>query len=481
MSDSGRMRSNERNAIMAKHMNEADRCRIELLLGLRWTVSEIARDRGRPESTIIREILNRRVPCDRGYGCSNRVCANFETCSRKGCGPERNREFRCTPKCYSVCPEFREAVCTRLGSSPYVCNGCDRFHNCPLKKRLYVAKSAQANYTGTLRESRSGVHPDDALVARMNRVLSPCILRRQSVRHVMASNPGVFRGIAERTVYGYIESGLFDVGGSDLPEAGRRRPRGRKAETKTNAKCRVGRTYEEFLAYREANPGTPVVEMDTVVGRNGGKVLFTFQFTDCRLMLAFLREARSSQTCTRIFNLLHATAGDQLYRELFPIVLTDNGSEFSDPDMVENYRPDPVHNSTKVVPRGTRLFYCNSFSSWQKAHVENNHRLVRRVLEHGTSFDELEQEDICTVMSNVNSYTRGAGNDGRTIIPYDEFVRLHGERGKAFLDALGIVRVPANEVTLDPILLGKRFKRHAEKVVLDRYGVKRTSQTTAQK
>ena len=64
---------------------------------------------------------------------------------------------------------------------------------------------------------------------------------------------------------------------------------------------------------------------------------------------------------------------------------------------------------------------------------------------------------------------------------YDEFVRLHGERGKAFLDALGIVRVPANEVTLDPILLGKRFRRHAEKVVMDRYGVKRTNQTTAQK
>ena len=84
-------------------------------------------------------------------------------------------------------------------------------------------------------------------------------------------------------------------------------------------------------------------------------------------------------------------------------------------------------------------------------------------------------------MSNVNSYTRGTGKDGRMIVPYDEFVRLHGERGKSFLDALGIVRVPANEVTLDPILLGMRFKRHAEKVVMDRYGVKRTGQTTAQK
>ena len=46
---------------MAKHMNGNDRCRIEFLLGLRWPVSEIAADRGRPDSTILREILNRRV------------------------------------------------------------------------------------------------------------------------------------------------------------------------------------------------------------------------------------------------------------------------------------------------------------------------------------------------------------------------------------------------------------------------------------
>ena len=43
------------------------------------------------------------------------------------------------------------------------------------------------------------------------------------------------------------------------------------------------------------------------------------------------------------------------------------------------------------------------------------------------------------------------------------------------------MKIPASEVTLDPYVLGKRFKRHAEKVVLDRYGVKRTSLTTAQK
>lgn len=464
---------------MAKHMNENDRSRIELLLGLRWSVSEIAKDRGRPDSTIQREIISRRIWTDRGYGCSNRICANYDTCSRiKGYGPDPKRSFRTTPKCFQVCPEFREAVCQKLASSPYVCNGCDRFHNCPLKKRLYVAGSAQANYAGTLRESRSGVHPDDERVERMNKVLSPCILRNQSVRHVMASNPKVFEGIAERTVYGYIEAGLFRVSPSDLPGAGRHKPDKRKAETKTNARCRIGRTYEEFIAYRKANPDLAVVEMDTVIGQNGGKVLFTFQFNDCGLMLAFLRDAKTSHTCTRILNMLWDAAGAAFFREIFAIVITDNGPEFSDPDGIERYRPDPIHNSTKTLPRGIRLFYCDAYCSCQKPHVERNHREVRRILEHGTSFNALVQDDISLVMSHVNSYTRDwLGNRS----PYDMFVELHGERGKAFLDKLGIVRIPGNQVTLDPMLLGTKFKRHADKVIMDKYGVKKSDPVIQQK
>jgi hypothetical protein len=52
----------------------------------------------------------------------------------------------------------------------------------------------------------------------------------------------------------------------------------------------------------------PVVEMDTVVGRTGGKVLLTLHFTVPQLMLAFIRDANTSQSVIDIF--------DQLYLEL---------------------------------------------------------------------------------------------------------------------------------------------------------------------
>ena len=65
---------------MAKHMGIDERKRIELLLGLRWTVSEIAHEMGHTESTISREVLARRVASNRGYGCTNRICEHFDTC-----------------------------------------------------------------------------------------------------------------------------------------------------------------------------------------------------------------------------------------------------------------------------------------------------------------------------------------------------------------------------------------------------------------
>ena len=72
-----------------------------------------------------------------------------------------------SPGCFESCPDFIEAVCDRLNRAPYVCNGCEREHNCPLKKRYYIASGAQANYRGVLVNCRSGVRPDDAMVRMM--------------------------------------------------------------------------------------------------------------------------------------------------------------------------------------------------------------------------------------------------------------------------------------------------------------------------
>ena len=100
---------------MAMQMTLDDRKRIDFLLQLGWTPVRIAKDMGRSKSTIIREIVNRSVECDRGYRCSNRICALFDSCTRvKGYGGAPNRLFRCTAGCYEVCRDFVERTCERL-------------------------------------------------------------------------------------------------------------------------------------------------------------------------------------------------------------------------------------------------------------------------------------------------------------------------------------------------------------------------------
>ena len=458
-------------------MGQDERNRIEFMLGCGGSVADIAKALGRSESTISRELLNRRIDSDKHYGCSNRLCARYDECARTVFNGFKDVRRKNSQGCFESCPDFREAVCTRLNRAPYVCNGCGREHNCPLRKRYYIASGAHANYRGTLANCRSGVHPDEAAVRAMSDVLTPAARRGQSVDAVIAGNPELFGGYARSTVYGWIEDGLFAAKKHDLPFAGTRRKPRKRPETKTNARCRVGRTYADLLEWRKANPGVVPTEADTVIGSVSGKVLFTFMVRN-KLPLAFLRDAKTSQTFTRIVNMLWEAARPELFRRLFRCIVLDNGTEFSDPEMAENYRPDPEHNPYKLIPRGVRVFYCDPYCSCQKPHIERFHLDLRRILQKGVSFNPLSQEQVNLIMSHLNSYPRPSLG-GRT--PYDLFVEEFGDEGKRFLDKLGIVRIPQEEVTLHPFLLGRKFQKAADKAVLRKNGVIGQKNTNAGK
>ena len=135
--------------------------------------------------------------------------------------------------------------------------------------------------------------------------------------------------------------------------------------------------------------------------------------------------------------------------------------------MIENARAE--NNPYKLIPR-TKVFYCDAYCSSQKPHVERFHVELRRILAKGTSLNSLDQAKAAWILSNLNSYTRGMLDNAT---PYDEFVKTYGDGAREFLSRLGIERIPSNQVTLDPILLGERFKRHADKVILKKNGVEK--------
>ena len=64
-------------------------------------------------------------------------------------------------------------------------------------------------------------------------------------------------------------------------------------------------------------------------------------------MLAFIREHNDAESVINIFNKLQDILGLTKFKELFIIILTDNGSEFSNPKEIE-YNPITGEKRTQI-------------------------------------------------------------------------------------------------------------------------------------
>jgi IS30 family transposase len=171
---------------------------------------------------------------------------------------------------------------------------------------------------------------------------------------------------SEKTIYNYVDACLFDVRNIDLPRKVKFRERYKKPEFKVDKGCRIGRNYDSYQAFLEKNSDTAIVQMDSVIGSKGGKCLLTIHFVDTSLMLAFLRESNTSKSVTDIFEMLYKTLGKELFIKLFPVILTDNGSEFSNPKAIE-------YGAEYFTGHRTHVFYCDAGSPYQKGAIEVNH------------------------------------------------------------------------------------------------------------
>lgn len=425
------------------HLTLSDRIAIEVSLRERKSFSAIAEELGKDPTTISKEIRTHiKLKQAGGYN----PCVIRKDCKHYGdlCHPCKFTYGKpchsCyQTKCFEACPDFQQLQCSKLSKPPYVCNGCQQRISCKLERHLYEAKSAQKEYEATRSESRQGFAVTSAELDRIDRIISPLIKQGQSIYQICVNNADEIM-LDERTIYNYVDAGLLSVGNIDLPRKVRYKARGKKPSVRVDKQCHLGRTYEDFLEYTAANPDTPVVEIDSVEGRKGGKVLMTVFFRNSNLMLAFLRDRNSARSVTEVFEWLYETLGHEQYCRLFPIILTDRGSEFTDPVSIE---------CTKFGEIRSGVFYCDPQRSDQKGGCEVTHEFIRRVLPKGTSFDHLQQSDILRMMSHINSYTRKKLNNQSAHRLFSFFY------GETILPSLGIQEIPANDINLTPRLLKK--------------------------
>ena len=391
-----------------KHLTLDDRIEIQMCLDRAMTFRAIAARVGKDQTTISKEV-KRHIKVNPGSA------KKFD----KHGNPITN-------------------ICPLLLKAPFVCNPCRKRHaQCGFQKQLYNAKAAQKDYETLLVEAREGIPLNRQEFYEIDALISEGIRKGQHLYHIMAANN---LGVSKSTIYRHLNRGYLSASKIDFPRVVKFKPRRKHHDQYVPKATRVGRTFDDFLAFIEENALTHWTEMDTVIGRVGGKVILTFDFTLCNFMFGLLLNDKSSFEVSAKVTALKAalTGGGFAFGDIIAFALTDNGGEFSNVSAIEN---------NSAVERETHLFFCDPYKAYQKPKVEKNHTLFRDIVPKGSSFGHFTQDTVNLIFSHVNSVKRKSLG-GKT--PYEVFAFTYGAE---IATRLGITPVSAGEVNQSPSLL----------------------------
>lgn len=430
-------------------MDLTERLTIEVGLCRGETFKKIASRLGRHPSTISHEVLTNRTHI-RGTYHAGKDCTKARQCTQRNlCGAsEYACHYKCkfcrTFDCRTACDHYVSMACHKPDRPPYVCNTCRERKLCIKDKYIYTAVYADAAVSRRRSESRQGIRLTSEQRKSVDRLVSRLVKKGQPLTHIYAEHQAEMP-MSLRSLYNYIDAGELSVKNIDLRrKVGYRRRKRRNGGSKgfANQPHREGRTYEDYEGYIQFT-GSSVWEMDTVLGcRSKGKRLLTMIHQDTSIMLMFLMPDGKAESVKRVFDYLEHGLGSERFQRIFPVFLTDNGSEFKRPDDLE---------LTKDYEIRTRIFYCDPMASWQKPHIEKNHEYIRYVLPKGKSFNPYTQDEMTLLMNHINS-TRRPALDLKS--PY-EMLNEEDEDMWVLFSLLKMDLIPPDEVHLMPDLFVK--------------------------
>lgn len=400
------------------------------------TKTAIAQTIGKDNSTIGKEIrLHRKLT----HKCKMPLeCNNYRKCVFGR---------QCTPDC----PEYSPFRCSRRDRTPGACNGCQKWAHCRFDKYQYCPEDAQADYRETLIDSRQGVNLTVQEAKSIASVIAPLLRQGQSPYQIVTNHPEL--GISEKTLYNYIEDGVFHevagISALDLRRQVSRKLPKKKAKLykkRADNKYLQGRLFRDYNAYILDNPEVFVTQMDTVYNdETNGPFIQTFKFVRAGILFALYHTEKTALAMKHGVDLLESILGKALFQKYVHVLLSDRGSEFSAAEAMEN----SVDGS-----RRTRVFYCAPMQSGQKGSLENKHIELRYILPKGTDLTALGltgQAALNLALSHVNSAPVEILG-GRSPLELADFM-YHDLYEK--LCAFGIRQVDKDQVTLKPYLLKK--------------------------
>lgn len=167
----------------------------------------------------------------------------------------------------------------------------------------------------------------------------------------------------------------------------------------------------------------------------------TMYFTSFNFMFGLLLENKTAaEVAHKIQELKQRLVNNGFsFSEIMPVILTDNGREFSCVKAIED----------DLGGGKSKLFFCDPNMPSEKGRIEKNHTLFRDIVPKGSSFENFTQETVNKIFSHVNAVKRKNFN-GKSA--YDMFCFSYS---KELAEVLGIKYIPAKEVCQNGTLLKK--------------------------
>ena len=422
------MSSNNKNL----HLTVQERIIIEKGIENGSTKAAIALTIGKDKSTVGKEIKKHRELVHKSSYKIN--CANMKNCSHN--------------HVCDNCADFKPFTCNRRDRSPGACNGCSKYTHCRYDKYRYKAHFSHKKYREDLVDSRTGINMSYEECKAMADIIVPLIKAGHSPYHIVTNHPEL--NISEKTLYNYIENGIFREFGLldiDLRIKTKRKitkKASNKYKKREDKKYLNGRTYDDFINYTAENKNLSVVEMDTVYNNGStGPFMQTFKFLDYSFMFIVYQEEKTAKSMVEGVDFLEKILGEDLFSEEVAIIKTDRGSEFCDAEGFEKEENES---------RRTRIFYCDPMASGQKGSLENNHKEIRYICPKENDLKDLglnSQEKANLIVSHINSQSK-EHLKGKSPLEVMEF--MNPALYQKFKD-FGIERINKDNIVLKPYLL----------------------------
>lgn len=422
------MSSNNKNL----HLTVQERIIIEKGIENGSTKAAIALTIGKDKSTVGKEIKKHRELVHKSSYKIN--CANMKNCSHN--------------HVCDNCADFKPFTCNRRDRSPGACNGCSKYTHCRYDKYRYKADFSHKKYREDLVDSRTGINMSYEECKAMADIIVPLIEAGHSPYQIVTNHPEL--NISEKTLYNYIENGIFREFGLldiDLRIKTKRKitkKASNKYKKREDKKYLNGRTYDDFINYTAENKNLSVVEMDTVYNNGStGPFMQTFKFLDYSFMFIVYQEEKTAKSMVEGVDLLEKILGKDLFSEEVAIIKTDRGSEFCDAEGFEKEENES---------RRTRIFYCDPMASGQKGSLENNHKEIRYICPKENDLKDLglnSQEKANLIVSHINSQSK-EHLKGKSPLEVMEF--MNPALYQKFKD-FGIERINKDNIVLKPYLL----------------------------